>query len=151
MQQLSSNLPEGSTDNSGPDDVFSKVMGKDRNGDAVMYGLGVRGSDVWGVIPSRSACRRENIQLKSKCEELKSTVVQLEAHVSEMKGSKDDSSVPPVTSSSFPIVTSGPPRLRAGDEVFLKSILNSTEPVSRGWVKSLDPNELVGGTEIGPK
>ncbi|XP_076934418.1 uncharacterized protein LOC143600682 isoform X2 [Bidens hawaiensis] len=79
MQQLSSNLLEGSTDNPGPDDVFSKVMGKDRNGDAVMYGLGVRGSDVWGVIPSRSACRRENIQLKSKCEELTSTVVQLEA------------------------------------------------------------------------
>ncbi|XP_076884936.1 uncharacterized protein LOC143563706 isoform X2 [Bidens hawaiensis] len=37
------------------------------------------------------------------------------------------------------------------DEVFLKSILNPTEPVARGWVKSLDPNELVGGTEIGPK
>lgn len=112
MQQLSSNLPVGSTDNPGPDDVFSKVMGKDRNGDAVMYGLGVRGSDVWGVIPSRSAYRRENIQLKSKCEELTSTVVQLEAQVSEMKGSKDGSSVPPVTSSSLPIVTSGPPHLR---------------------------------------
>ncbi|XP_076923149.1 uncharacterized protein LOC143585189 isoform X1 [Bidens hawaiensis] len=116
-----------------------------------MYGLGVRGSDVWGVIPSCSACRRENIQLKSKCEELTSTVVQLEAQVSEMKGSKDAYGVPPITSSSFPIVTSGPPRLRVGDEVFIKSILNPIEHVARGWVKSLDPNEQVGCIEIGPK
>ncbi|XP_076939055.1 uncharacterized protein LOC143607514 isoform X2 [Bidens hawaiensis] len=68
-----------------------------------------------------------------------------------MKGSNDDSKVAPVTSSSFSIVISGPPRLRVVDEVFFKSILNPTEPVARGWVKSLDPNELVGGTEIGPK
>ncbi|KAI7754471.1 hypothetical protein M8C21_030476, partial [Ambrosia artemisiifolia] len=65
MQQLSSNLLD--------------VMGKDRNGDAIMYGLGVRASDVWGVTPSRSTCRRENIQLKSKCEELTSSVVRLQA------------------------------------------------------------------------
>ncbi|KAJ0865342.1 putative transposase, Tnp1/En/Spm [Helianthus annuus] len=36
-----------------------------------------------------------------------------------------------------------------GDEVFLKSILNSTETVARGRVRSLDPNDLVGGIEIG--
>ena len=64
-------------------------MGKDRNGDAVMYGLGVRAYDVWGVIPSRSASRRENIQLKSKCDELTTTVDQLRAQVLEMKGSRD--------------------------------------------------------------
>ncbi|KAJ0433323.1 putative transposase, Tnp1/En/Spm [Helianthus annuus] len=40
---------------------------------------------------------------------------------------------------------------KVGDEVFLKSILNSTETVARGRVQSLDPNELVGGTEIGPE
>ncbi|KAJ0957358.1 hypothetical protein HanPSC8_Chr01g0026361 [Helianthus annuus] len=72
---------------------FSKVMGSDRNGDVVMYGLGVRAADVWGVIPSRSACHRENIQLKSQCEELTSTVVQLRAQVSEMEGSRGGSSV----------------------------------------------------------
>ena len=57
MQQLSSNLPEGSIDKPGPDDVFSKVMGNDRNGDAVMYGLGVRAADVWaaGQEPGRAA------------------------------------------------------------------------------------------------
>uniref|UniRef100_A0A251SDH2 Putative transposase, Tnp1/En/Spm-like protein n=1 Tax=Helianthus annuus TaxID=4232 RepID=A0A251SDH2_HELAN len=40
---------------------------------------------------------------------------------------------------------------KVGDEVFLKSILNSTETVARGRAQSLDPNDLVGGTEIGPK
>ncbi|KAM0061058.1 putative transposase, Tnp1/En/Spm [Helianthus debilis subsp. tardiflorus] len=38
-----------------------------------------------------------------------------------------------------------------GDEVFLKNILNSTETVARGRVQNLDPNDLVGGTEIGPE
>ncbi|KAM0029859.1 putative transposase, Tnp1/En/Spm [Helianthus debilis subsp. tardiflorus] len=37
------------------------------------------------------------------------------------------------------------------DEVFLKSILNSTKTVARGRVQRLDPNDLVGGTEIGPQ
>ncbi|MFS7962559.1 hypothetical protein Hanom_Chr08g00728071 [Helianthus anomalus] len=46
MQQLSANLPEGLIDKPGPDDVFSKVMGNDLNGDAVMYGLGFRVADV---------------------------------------------------------------------------------------------------------
>ncbi|MFS8018983.1 putative transposase, Tnp1/En/Spm [Helianthus anomalus] len=40
---------------------------------------------------------------------------------------------------------------QVGDEVFLKSILNSTETVTRARVQSLDPNYLVGGTEIGPE
>ncbi|KAJ0940416.1 putative transposase, Tnp1/En/Spm [Helianthus annuus] len=130
---------------------FSKVMGNDRNGDAVMYGLGVRAADVWGVIPSRSAWHRENIQLKSQCEELTSTVVQLRAQVSEMEGSRGGSSVQPLASQHFPNVTNGHQRLRVGDEVFLKSILNSTEIVARGRIQSLDPNDLVGGTEIGPE
>jgi len=77
-----------------------------------MYGLGVRASDVWGVIPSRSACRRENNELKSRCEELTSTVEQLQAQVSEMKGLRDSSSVPPLTSPYSPVVTNEPPHLR---------------------------------------
>ncbi|KAJ0621311.1 putative transposase, Tnp1/En/Spm [Helianthus annuus] len=42
-------------------------------------------------------------------------------------------------------------KIQVGDEVFLKSILNSTETVARGRVQSLDPNDLVGGTKIGPE
>ncbi|PWA51002.1 hypothetical protein CTI12_AA468350 [Artemisia annua] len=77
MKRRSDNLPEGSIDNPGPDDIFSTIMGKDRNGDAGMFGLGVRASDVWGVTTSRSACHRENNELKSRCGELTSENEQL--------------------------------------------------------------------------
>ncbi|KAF5772665.1 putative transposase, Tnp1/En/Spm [Helianthus annuus] len=40
---------------------------------------------------------------------------------------------------------------KVGDKVFLKTILNSTKTLARGRVQSLDPNDLVGGTEIGPE
>ena len=112
MKRLSDNLPEGTIDEPGPDDIFSTVMGKDRYGDAGMYGLGVRPSDVWGVIPSRSACHRENNELKSRCGELTSENEQLRAALSEMKGSTDSSIVPPLTSQHSPVVTNEPPRLR---------------------------------------
>ncbi|PWA37215.1 transposase, Tnp1/En/Spm-like protein [Artemisia annua] len=149
MKRLSDNLPNGHSDKPGPDDIFSTVMGKDRNGDAGMFGLGVRASDVWGVIPSRSACHRENNELKSRCGELTSENEQLRAQLSEKNGSTNSSIVPPLTSQHSPVVTNEPPRLRVGDEVFLKSILNSTETVAKGWVRSLNPNDIVGGTEIG--
>jgi hypothetical protein len=112
MKELSATLPEGSLDKPGPDDIFAKVMGKDRYGDAVMYGLGVRASDVWGVVPGRSACRRENTALKSKCEELNTTVEQLRAEVLELKGSRDSSIVQGLTSSHSPVATNEPPSLR---------------------------------------
>ncbi|KAJ0921578.1 putative transposase, Tnp1/En/Spm [Helianthus annuus] len=67
-----------------------------------------------------------------------------------MEGSRGSSSVQPLASQHFPNVTNAHQCLRVGDEVFLKSILNSTKTVARGRVQSLDPNDLVGGTEIGP-
>ncbi|KAJ0809893.1 putative transposase, Tnp1/En/Spm [Helianthus annuus] len=39
--------------------------------------------------------------------------------------------------------------LDPNDLVFLKSVLNSTKTIARGRFPSLDPNDLVGGTEIG--
>ncbi|KAJ0948575.1 hypothetical protein HanRHA438_Chr01g0028811 [Helianthus annuus] len=36
---------------------------------------------------------------------------------------------------------------KVGDEVFLKSILNSTKTLARGRVEILDPNDLVGGID----
>ncbi|PWA73778.1 transposase, Ptta/En/Spm [Artemisia annua] len=112
MKRLSDNLPNGHSDKPGPDDIFSTVMGKDRNGDAGMFGLGVRASDVWGVIPSRSACHRENNELKSRCGELTSENEQLRAQLSEKNGSTNSSIVPPLTSQHSPVVTNEPPRLR---------------------------------------
>ncbi|KAK9070473.1 hypothetical protein SSX86_010875 [Deinandra increscens subsp. villosa] len=50
MEELSSQAPKGSVDMPGPNDIYARVMGEDRNGngDADMFGLGVRASDVWG-------------------------------------------------------------------------------------------------------
>ncbi|KAJ0532116.1 putative transposase, Tnp1/En/Spm [Helianthus annuus] len=66
-----------------------------------------------------------------------------------MEGLRGGSSVQSLASQHFPNVTNGHRHLQVGDEVFLKSILNSTEIVARGSVQSLDPNDLVGGPEIG--
>ncbi|XP_024966030.1 uncharacterized protein LOC112506246 [Cynara cardunculus var. scolymus] len=118
MLDLNFQLPEGSLDEPGPNDVFSKVMGKDKHGSARMYGLGVRGSDIWGVLPSRSACYRENMLWKRAYKDVRNEVAELKAMV--------------------------------GDVVHLKSIINSMEIMARGRVKSLDPDELAGGEEIGP-
>lgn len=92
MQELSAQLPDGYVDEPGPDDVFSKVIGNDQNGLASMFGLGVRACDVWGVTPSRSAYRRENLYLKSKCEQLNGKVENLTSMVLEMRGSSENAS-----------------------------------------------------------
>ncbi|KVH87812.1 hypothetical protein Ccrd_024876, partial [Cynara cardunculus var. scolymus] len=118
MLDLNFQLPEGSLDEQGSNDVFLKVMGKDKHCSARMYGLGVRGSDIWGVLPSRSAYYRENMLWKRAYKDVSNEVVELKAMV--------------------------------GDVVHLKSIINSMKIVARGRVKSLDPDELVGGKEIGP-
>ncbi|GJW12623.1 putative reverse transcriptase domain-containing protein [Tanacetum coccineum] len=55
MEELSSQLPEGATDEPRPQDVYSKVMGKENNRPTYLYGLGARASDVWGVVPSHAA------------------------------------------------------------------------------------------------
>ena len=40
--------------------------------------------------------------------------------------------------------------LQVGAEIYIKSIFNSTEIVANVRIKSLDPNEIVGGEELGP-
>ncbi|KVI06969.1 Transposase, Tnp1/En/Spm-like protein [Cynara cardunculus var. scolymus] len=136
MLDLNFQLPEGSLDELGPNDVFLKVMGKDKHGSARMYGLGVRGSDIWGVLPSRSACYRENMLWKRAYKDVSNEVAELKAMCShDINKSSSYHELQP---------------LKVGDVVHLKSIINSTEIVARGRVKSLDPDELVGGEEIGP-
>ncbi|GKE14552.1 transposase, Tnp1/En/Spm-like protein, partial [Tanacetum coccineum] len=116
MEELSSQLPEGASDEPGPQDVYSKVMGKDNKGPADLYGLGVRASDVWGVLKARDSQRQ---------------------------GSSENASF-------GTNVVNEPQPLRVGAEVYIKSIFNSTEIVAKGRIQSLDPNEIVGGEELGP-
>nr|GEW91804.1 hypothetical protein [Tanacetum cinerariifolium] len=67
MEELSSQLSKGATDEPGPQDVHSKVTGKDNNGPADLYGLGVRASDVWGVVPRRDSQRQGSSENASFC------------------------------------------------------------------------------------
>ena len=92
MDELSSQLLEGATDEPGPQDVYSKVMGKDNNGLADLYGLGVRASDVWGVVPSRAARSRDKLMYKSRCEQLSCELAQLKARDSQRQGSSENGS-----------------------------------------------------------
>ncbi|PWA81027.1 transposase, Ptta/En/Spm [Artemisia annua] len=92
MEALSSQLPEGATDEPGPQDVYSKVMGKENNGLADLYGLGVHASDVWGVVPSRAAGSRDKLMYKSRCEQLSCELAQLKARDSQRQGLSENAS-----------------------------------------------------------
>ncbi|GJU64176.1 hypothetical protein Tco_1246011 [Tanacetum coccineum] len=128
MDELTSQLSEHELDEPEPQDISSKVMGNDKNGTVEMYGLDVCASDVWGVVLSRSARRRDKLQ------------------------SSDNDSYGinvPRTSPHGLIVANEPQPLRVGLKVYLKSISNS-EIVAKGWIRSLDPDEVVGSEEIVP-
>ncbi|XP_071695046.1 uncharacterized protein [Rutidosis leptorrhynchoides] len=55
MNELKKNIPPGTSDEPGLDDIFSKVKGNDKYRNADLYGLGVRATDLWGITPSRIA------------------------------------------------------------------------------------------------
>ncbi|GJZ96520.1 eukaryotic translation initiation factor 5B [Tanacetum coccineum] len=152
MDELTSQLSEHELDEPGPQDIYSKVMGNDKNGTAEMYGLGVRASDVWGVVPSRSARRRDKLQWKSTAEQLSIELAEYKAREAQRQGSSDnnsDGTNVPQTSPQGLIVANEPQPLRVGLQVYLKSISNS-KIVAKGWLRSLDPDEVVGSEEIGP-
>ncbi|XP_071704961.1 uncharacterized protein [Rutidosis leptorrhynchoides] len=144
MDELAKTLPEGSTDKPGLDDVFSQVMGNNKYGATDMYGLGVQASDLWGKLSSRNVVCMENIQLKSENKELTEENV----HLKEQLASKDGSVVEDSTIPQGLTVVNVAPLLKVGDEVFLHNILNPSEKVGRGWLRTLDPTEVIGGVEI---
>ena len=92
MEELTSQLSEHELDEPGPQDIYSKVMGNEKNGTAGMYGLGVRASDVWGVVPSRSARQRDKLQWKSTAERLSAELAQYKAREAQRQGSSDNDS-----------------------------------------------------------
>ncbi|GJV17489.1 hypothetical protein Tco_1362812 [Tanacetum coccineum] len=53
---------------------------------AIMYGLGVRASNVWGVVPSRSAHRRDKLQWKSIAERLSIELAEYKSKEAQSKG-----------------------------------------------------------------
>ncbi|XP_071695342.1 uncharacterized protein [Rutidosis leptorrhynchoides] len=71
MKELAKELLEGSLDEPGPDDIYAQVRGTAKHGQAEMYGLGVRVSDVWGEVRSRAAICQENVKLRAELQEYK--------------------------------------------------------------------------------
>ncbi|KAG5539964.1 hypothetical protein RHGRI_020261 [Rhododendron griersonianum] len=62
MKELSEQVPEGELDSSGPNDVFSKAMGKEKSGSVRMYGLG---SQANGANSSNTRVTSPNIPVTS--------------------------------------------------------------------------------------
>ncbi|GJR88048.1 transposase, Ptta/En/Spm [Tanacetum coccineum] len=138
-------------DEPGPQDIYSKVIGNDKNGTAEMYGLGVRASDVWGVVPSRSARRREKLQWKSTAERLSIELAEYKAREAQRQRSSDNNSYGtnvPRTSPQGLIVANKPQPLWIC--VYLNENCLLLLIVAKGWIRSLDSDEVVGSEEIGP-
>ncbi|XP_071714432.1 uncharacterized protein [Rutidosis leptorrhynchoides] len=141
MKELSKELPEGSLDEPGLDDIYAQVRGTAKHVQAEMYGLGVRVSDVWGEVRSRAALCQENVKLKAELQEYKEREKQKNIMT-------DNSVVNPHASTNNGIITNTP--LQVGKEVHLKSINYPTLIVAKGRLRSLDPLTVVGGIKIGP-
>ncbi|GKD53015.1 transposase, Ptta/En/Spm [Tanacetum coccineum] len=120
MDELTSQLSEHELDEPGPQDIYSKVMGNDKNGTAEMYGLGVHASDVWGVVPSRSARRRDKLQWKSTAEQLSIELAEYKVREAQRQGSSDNDSYGvnvPHTSPQGLIVANEPRHFTIQDDI----------------------------------
>ncbi|XP_071695350.1 uncharacterized protein [Rutidosis leptorrhynchoides] len=146
MDDLTKDLPEGTVDAPGPDDVFAQVVGNNKYGVADMYGLGVRQADLWGNIPSRNVVLIENVKLKSDNEVLVEENTNQKAALLDKNGSVVEDN----TGSQGDIRVNVPPRprLKVVDEVFLHNIV-TYEKVAKAWLRSMDPTTEFGGIEIG--
>ncbi|XP_012851770.1 PREDICTED: uncharacterized protein LOC105971463 [Erythranthe guttata] len=78
------------------DDLFAKVMGKDKDGHVRMYGLGVTPADVYGEKPSRSTLLRKAMEYKTKYLEAmkKYDTLSANVHVGQSDGQLEAESFP---------------------------------------------------------
>ena len=75
-------------------DAYYKVIGNGKYGRVILYGLGVKATDVNGTVPSRKASHRATLQLQVRNEELQKELNELRSIVREnrMQGNTSDSS-----------------------------------------------------------
>ncbi|XP_071727432.1 uncharacterized protein [Rutidosis leptorrhynchoides] len=140
MKDLTDKLGDGATDAPGPDDVFATVMGKAKNGTVKMYGLGVRANHLWGAGPSRLAVSKANAQLMSINVQLEEENARLKAEKNNGPGAQNDGLRVHANGS-------GDHRLWVDKKVYVKSI--NFEKVAIGRLRSVDPNTVLNGTELG--
>ncbi|XP_071689886.1 uncharacterized protein [Rutidosis leptorrhynchoides] len=122
MKDLIEKLGDGATDAPGPDDVFATVMGKAKNG------------------PSRLAVSKANAQLMSRNAQLEEENPRLKVEKNNGPGAQNDGSRVHANGS-------GDHRLWVDKEVYVKSI--NFEKVAIGRLRSIEPNTVLNGTELG--
>ncbi|XP_012853945.1 PREDICTED: uncharacterized protein LOC105973467 [Erythranthe guttata] len=78
------------------DDLFAKVMGKDKDGHVRMYGLGVTPTDIYGGKPSRATLLRQAMEYKTKYLEAmkKYDTLSANVHITQLGGQLEDESFP---------------------------------------------------------
>ncbi|KAH7844644.1 hypothetical protein Vadar_030181 [Vaccinium darrowii] len=152
MRELSNQVPEGELDSTGPNDVFAKVMGKEKSGSVRMYGLGVCPSDVWGEMPSNGTSYRQSMEWKTELDKTNKKLEELINLYSQSGANGVNPSNIPVTSPNQQQhvgSSTSTGRVKVGDFAYFNSVVNPTEIVGKGRITSLDSSKELGGEELG--
>nr|XP_027096133.1 uncharacterized protein LOC113716030 [Coffea arabica] len=148
MNELKNQLPSESQDPVGRNDIFAQVVGQDKHGHVRLFSDGVNPTDLWEDIPSRNTCYRISVQQQSSLVRLEERLQRQDDEIAILKkmvlvqhgrGSPIDSPRHPSSSSN-----------NVGNMVSLKSLFDPTKFVAKGYLRSLNPLDEVGGQALGP-
>ncbi|KAH6775457.1 hypothetical protein C2S52_013018 [Perilla frutescens var. hirtella] len=150
IEKLRQELPEGSEDPIGPNDLYAQVTGQDKPGRVRMFGEGVSSSDVWGEVPNRNRCKRIMLEQRSEILKMKNEIAELQSQrfTPQMSAPQNAQSLASL-SNNFIRPVSTKEHLQVGDYVVLKSIFDPTKVVAKGYLHSTDPNAEVGKQALG--
>nr|XP_027062793.1 uncharacterized protein LOC113689170 [Coffea arabica] len=162
MNELKNQLPSESQDPVGRNDIFAQVVGQDKHGHVRLFSDDVNPTDLWEDIPSRNTCYRISVQQQSTLVRLEERLQRQDDEIASLKkmvlvqhgrDSPIDSPRHP-SSSSNNMSSQTPSRatrpIRVGNMVSLKSLFDPTKIVTKGYLRSLNPLDEVGGQALGP-
>ncbi|XP_027158334.1 uncharacterized protein LOC113759954 [Coffea eugenioides] len=124
------------------------VVGQDKHGHVRLFSDGMNPTDLWEDIPSRNTCYRISVQQQSSLVRLEERLQRQDDEIASLKkmvlvqhgrGSPIDSPRHPPSSSN-----------NVGNMVSLKSLFDPTKIVAKGYLRSLNPLDEVGGQALGP-
>ncbi|KAH6796804.1 hypothetical protein C2S52_021358 [Perilla frutescens var. hirtella] len=144
MQERSNQLPEGSNDEIGPNDVFAQIMGDDAPGHVRMLGHGICPSDVWNEA-QRSTSNRLLVEHREKIAHLENMLLMQQRSCP----SQVDSGHYPSSFDSRLLHPTPTLHLQDGMNVLLKNLFNPTKTVAKGRVHNTNPSTVVGGQMLG--
>ncbi|KAH7835197.1 hypothetical protein Vadar_023734 [Vaccinium darrowii] len=155
MREPSNQVPEGELDSTGPNDVFAKVMGKEKSSSVRMYGLGVCPSYVWGEVPSNGMSYKQSMEWKTELDKTNKKLEELMHLFSKSGANGVNPSNILVTSPSqqqhvgSSTSTSQRGLVKVSDFAYFKSVVNPIEIIGKGMITSLDPSKELDGEELG--